>query len=88
MKLRVYKEDLVRAIMFYNELLAQDHAQVALSEADKEKIRRAFDELQKKKQKQEKTNMWFAPYYVKFLDNRQYTVDVDVDDKNLLIMER
>lgn len=88
MKLRVYKEDLVRAIMFYNELLAQDFAPIALSEADREKIRLAFADLQARKQKKERTNMWFAPYYVKFLDNRQYTVDVDVDHENLLIMER
>jgi hypothetical protein len=87
MKLRLRRQDLINAINFYNEQLAHRFGSKALSPARREIIERGFVDLQAQKQNREKTNVWFAPFYVKFESNGFYSVTIDEYDKRILIMD-
>lgn len=87
MKLRLRRQDLISAIKFYNETLHIYHGSLALTPAKQELILREFEILKIKKQKQERTNIWFAPFFIKFDNNGRYTVTIDEFDKRILIMD-
>jgi hypothetical protein len=86
MKTRIYKRDLFAVILFYNEQLAMDHGAMAFSAAAQERIRRGFAELQKAKQKVERTNIWFVEYYVAFEPTGKYSVAL-VNEKDVLVID-
>ena len=87
MKLRLRRQDIIYAINFYNENLVVQYGPRALTYARKELINIGFEKLRTNKQKFEKTNVWYAPFYVRFEDNGAYTVDIDENDKRILIMD-
>ncbi len=86
MKHRVRRVDLLSVIHFYNEQLALSFGERALSEAKREMIRRGFDEMQKEKQKNERTNVWFTPFCVEFNAQGGYTVAL-ANEKQVLIID-
>ena len=86
MKTRVFKRELLSIIHFYNEQLAIHHGGRALTLAARERIRRGFEELQKEKQKMEKTNIWFIPYCVQFNSTGEYSVAI-ADESNILVID-
>ena len=86
MKTRIFKRDLAAVILFYNEQLAMQFGSLALSPATRERIRRGFIEIQKEKQKMERTNVWFIAYHIDFKQSGKYTVAL-ADEPNVLLID-
>jgi len=86
LKLRVYKKHVAQTLNWYQEKLTGHFGPRILSEAQREIMRREFEQIHKKTMKLEKTNSWQVPLQIEFRSDGSYQV-LPLDESRLLYLD-
>ena len=87
MKLRVYKSQLYKALLWYTDQLTKAHMNQWLTPAKVEQISRDLYALQDRKQKTESNSVWKVPVAL-HVDNQRNLFEVVVaDESNVLYLD-